>query len=170
MALAIRRAVLDQVEAPVSEILFVKPGQVLRTSSGKVQRNACRKAMHEGRFEAVGRWCDQAVDPIHMQAASVTEMAPENVPPQILPVEIIRDLIVKEVAASCNLKEDQVNPGKSLHEFDLDSLAIHTLALHLEETVGFHLSATTLQHSSIDELSARYMSELAKADLEIMEL
>src|SRR5262249_12862404 len=43
-ATAIRTHIADQYEAPVWGVIFVRSGAIPRTSSGKVQRQACRQA------------------------------------------------------------------------------------------------------------------------------
>jgi acyl-CoA synthetase (AMP-forming)/AMP-acid ligase II len=53
---AIRRAVWHDHELGLWAILLVKPGGVPRTSSGKVQRHACRAAYLAGTLPVVGRW------------------------------------------------------------------------------------------------------------------
>lgn len=49
----IRRAVNVEHGIQVSEIVLVRPGSILRTSSGKVRRSACRDAFSEGHFKAI---------------------------------------------------------------------------------------------------------------------
>ena len=53
---AIRRAVAEEHEIAVSGILLLKAGSIPKTSSGKIQRHACRDAYLEGSLAVVGRW------------------------------------------------------------------------------------------------------------------
>lgn len=53
---AIRRAVWQEHELSVRAILLVKPNSVPKTSSGKIQRHACRTGYLDGTFAVVGRW------------------------------------------------------------------------------------------------------------------
>jgi acyl-CoA synthetase (AMP-forming)/AMP-acid ligase II len=50
---AIQRAVVEQHDVPVYNVTFLKPGHLPRTSSGKVQRHACRNRFLEGTLEAM---------------------------------------------------------------------------------------------------------------------
>ncbi|HVX16386.1 MAG TPA: aminotransferase class I/II-fold pyridoxal phosphate-dependent enzyme [Pirellulales bacterium] len=52
---AIRRDVGREHELLVDTIVLVKPGSIPKTSSGKIQRHACRNAFLEGAFEEIGR-------------------------------------------------------------------------------------------------------------------
>ncbi|MCZ7414356.1 fatty acyl-AMP ligase [Streptomyces sp. WMMC897] len=53
---AIRTAVTEDHGLAVSAIVLVRPGGIPKTSSGKVQRSACRQAYLSGEFTAVARW------------------------------------------------------------------------------------------------------------------
>jgi 8-amino-7-oxononanoate synthase len=53
---AIRRDVALEHELPVEAIALVKAGSIPKTSSGKIQRHACRTAFLEGSLEIVGEW------------------------------------------------------------------------------------------------------------------
>ena len=53
---AIRRRLADRFELSPSAILLVRPRDLPRTSSGKVQRAACKRAFLDGAFREVARW------------------------------------------------------------------------------------------------------------------
>lgn len=53
---AIRRAVADDVGLPLNDIVFVKRGTLPRTTSGKVQRNECRRSFLDGSLVVVHHW------------------------------------------------------------------------------------------------------------------
>ena len=52
---AVRRAVAEEHECHVHEVVLVPPGGVPRTTSGKVQRRGCRALFLEGGLEVLGR-------------------------------------------------------------------------------------------------------------------
>lgn len=53
VAAAIREAVAENHELQVYTIVFLKPGAILKTSSGKIQRSANRQAFLEGTLDAI---------------------------------------------------------------------------------------------------------------------
>lgn len=53
---AIRRAVSAEHDLAVDAIALIKAGSIPKTSSGKIQRHACRKAFLAGELEQVGEW------------------------------------------------------------------------------------------------------------------
>lgn len=60
---AIRRDVSREHELPVDVIALVKPGSIPKTSSGKIQRHACRDAFRSGTLVEVGRSGTLAAEP-----------------------------------------------------------------------------------------------------------
>ena len=50
---AVRQAVAENHELQVHTIVFLKPGAILKTSSGKIQRSANRQAFMEGTLEPI---------------------------------------------------------------------------------------------------------------------
>src|ERR1700674_3844928 len=54
IAEAIRRAVAEQHEAQVQQVVLVRSGTIPKTSSGKIQRRACRAALLGGRLTVLG--------------------------------------------------------------------------------------------------------------------
>ncbi len=62
---AIRRAVAQEHDVQVSHVVLLKPGTLPKTSSGKIQRQACRKAFLAAQLDAVAEWTDPArKDPV----------------------------------------------------------------------------------------------------------
>jgi acyl-CoA synthetase (AMP-forming)/AMP-acid ligase II len=53
---AIRQAVAEQHDLQVQAIVLLKPGSIPKTSSGKIQRRACRAGFLEGSLAVVGQW------------------------------------------------------------------------------------------------------------------
>ena len=53
---SIRREVSAEHELPVEGIALVKAGSIPKTSSGKIQRHACRREFLDGSLEVVGQW------------------------------------------------------------------------------------------------------------------
>jgi acyl-CoA synthetase (AMP-forming)/AMP-acid ligase II len=68
----VRRAVSDDFEVPVWAVALVRPGLFPRTSSGKVQRRACRSLLLAGRDEVVHRWPAGGQEPAPEPAAGVS--------------------------------------------------------------------------------------------------
>src|SRR5262249_50382015 len=71
----VRSGVSEEFEIPVHAVVFVRPGTFPRTSSGKVQRQACRTGLLHHTLEIVYGWrsCQEATDRVDEAASdSVT--------------------------------------------------------------------------------------------------
>jgi len=55
MVMAIQRAVADEHELQVHKVVLLKAGSIAKTSSGKIQRHVCRKALLTSSLD---RWLD----------------------------------------------------------------------------------------------------------------
>lgn len=71
----VRGAVAAELEIPLHAAVFVRPGTFPRTSSGKVQRRACREGLRAGSLEVVHQWEDKEADarPAGDQNAAVVQ-------------------------------------------------------------------------------------------------
>jgi len=74
-AYAVRRAVAKELGVTLHSVVFVRPGGVQKTSSGKVRRPDCRAAYIDGLLDALGIWqepVDAAAPPAAEAAADST--------------------------------------------------------------------------------------------------
>jgi len=59
---AIRSAITTELEVPPHAVVLLKPGSILKTSSGKIQRSACRTAFLDGSLSVLASWQTQGHD------------------------------------------------------------------------------------------------------------
>lgn len=53
---AVRRAIAEEHDLPVESIILVQAGSIPKTSSGKIQRHACRSGFLDGSLDVVAQW------------------------------------------------------------------------------------------------------------------
>jgi acyl-CoA synthetase (AMP-forming)/AMP-acid ligase II len=70
-AAAMRRAVLEEQQIRLAEVILVPPREVPKTSSGKVQRSACRRMALAGELAVLHRDTDAAADRAGLGPAEV---------------------------------------------------------------------------------------------------
>ena len=75
---AIRRAVASEFELAPDAIVLIRAGSVPKTSSGKIQRHACRDGFLAGTLDVVSQW--RATDPQTESTAPTSAEAQESAP------------------------------------------------------------------------------------------
>jgi len=151
----IREAVASEHEVQVYAVALIKPGRISKTSSGKIQRRACRQRFLNGVLDTVAEW-----------RASTWEEgdAPELVP-SILSVEAINSWLRSQVAAKLGVASSSVHMDQPLVRYGLDSLTAVELTHSIETSLGIALPMVSfLQASSIAELSEHVLSQLNEGD------
>lgn len=130
---AIRRDVTRQFDLPPDAVVLVRFGSIPTTSSGKIQRHACRQEFLEGKLKVVAQWVvwDQEAT-----AVAASEPPPPETPgPEVLPhvAQIVMDqvrAVAKERARNLTLDTNIVT------DLGLDSLERLQIASALEDIFG----------------------------------
>jgi amino acid adenylation domain-containing protein/non-ribosomal peptide synthase protein (TIGR01720 family) len=156
---AIRRAIVEEHEVQVHEVVLVRDATVPRTSSGKVQRSACRALYLEGGLDVLGASvterpapivdgvgaADRAIDP------SIWALPPEERSAAL--VEAVRS----EASRLLGVSRDLLASDRPLAAFGLDSLAALQLRHALERGLGISLPLSELAE---DATPARLAEEI----------
>ena len=146
---AIRYAVAQEHGLQVSAIALLRPGRILKTSSGKIQRRATRQAYLAGELETVGLWslgADTRTDSI----PTVTDPAPPAISPfnpavngRVLfttdyPTHAIEGWIASQLAQRLHTNPSAIDLHKPFADYGLDSVAavelVHALRTWLQST------------------------------------
>ncbi|HSF41305.1 MAG TPA: non-ribosomal peptide synthase/polyketide synthase [Thermoanaerobaculia bacterium] len=133
IAEAVRRAVAEEHEAVVQDVVLVRPGGVPRTTSGKIQRRATRELYLAGGLESVG---GSRLDP---DADKIPETG---------------GWLLRSFAAAARVDATRIDPDRPLTAFGLDSLA----AIEWRHAV---LSATGVSLPMADLLEGMTLREAA---------
>lgn len=149
---AIRAAVAAQHELQVYSVCLLAAGGLPKTSSGKVQRHACRAAFLDGCLELLAR-------------STLTEAAP--LPPQVTATRAellvlspdmrrlrLHDDLREQVAAALHLDPAAVALERPLVALGIDSVGAIDLQQRLEQRFGVALSAVSL----LDGLSVAHLA------------
>ena len=82
IAISIRKAVSEQHELQVYAVALLKPSSIPKTSSGKIQRYACRSGFLEDSLNIVGLWKSEVIEsvksPTKMQPAESKHIHPST--------------------------------------------------------------------------------------------
>ena len=130
----VRRRVTAIHELPPEGVVLVRFGSVPTTSSGKVQRHACRDAFLDGSLKVVCQWLlwgDQPLGP-EMQRATPSQANGKAEPSPKVVEQVMQHVrtVAQERAGDLTLDTDIAS------EMGLDSLERVEIASNLEQTFG----------------------------------
>ncbi|HYG65304.1 MAG TPA: AMP-binding protein, partial [Thermoanaerobaculia bacterium] len=156
IAEAVRDAVAREHEARVHEVVLLRAGGVLKTSSGKVQRRACRTAYLEGRLPVVVRnvpagAAAEAEEPGEpwFGLDGLTALPPEQ------RAAAFAELLRAAAARALSLPLASVDPSRPLTALGLDSLSAAALEQEVEARTGLRVALPDLlQGISLEGLAA----------------
>ncbi|MCY1077884.1 non-ribosomal peptide synthetase [Archangium lansingense] len=148
----IRQTVAEQHELGVHAVVLLVPGSIPKTSSGKIQRHACRAAFLDGSLEAVGSW---------REGASVTRVETsslggpdEPAPPVGAGVEALLPWLSAFLSRELRIPPSELRMDVPLTRYGLDSLRAMEVRGSLELALGASLPVTALLRGpSVQELA-----------------
>jgi 8-amino-7-oxononanoate synthase len=142
---AIRSRLAREHEVAVEAIAFVRPNSVPKTSSGKIQRHACRKQFLEGTLEVVEQhvgWLEPAATPAASpemprlaRQRPLGEATRAHRPDRELPQEIVQT-VFEHVRRIAKDRAGNLTLDTNIVELGLDSLERMEIVASLEEAFG----------------------------------
>jgi amino acid adenylation domain-containing protein len=154
----IREALARGHELDPYAVVFIRAGSLPKTSSGKVQRAACKRLFLTDQLEVVSQWL--------AGNAAESEMDSVAAPPDPDSSHDIERWISELVAARLGTTPDQISPLQPLIAYGLDSLTALDLSHRCEIAIGKQVSASSILEShSIAELARELASGSGQASV-----
>jgi 8-amino-7-oxononanoate synthase len=143
---AVRTALAESAGVVPAEIVLLKQATIPRTSSGKIQRHACRDAYLAERLEVVSRWTGVANDGTSADGH-------------------VREFLVSWVQRELHIDAAHLGPDTPLVDLGIDSLAAARLTVALEGKLGTRLDPAELwKEPTLGALVAR-LGSIAPGDV-----
>ncbi|HEY1403290.1 MAG TPA: amino acid adenylation domain-containing protein, partial [Pyrinomonadaceae bacterium] len=154
---SIREAVVQEHELQAHAIVLIKPGRIPKTTSGKIQRRASRKAFLAGSLEIIGEWRSNV-------AATLQTKAEETGAQELSGTEPVAAWLAGEVATHLGINPADIDVNRPIARYGLDSLAAIELMHSIETRLGVALPMSSfLQSSSVTELALEINERLGEA-------
>jgi len=151
----ISRAVTLQHEVQPFAIVLVKPGTVPKTSSGKIQRHACRANFLAGSLRVLAERHDTDGEQSEVQLLAPTELGKGE--------PDVEAWLVAQLAAKLRVEPSEIDVNHTMVRYGLDSLAAIELMHNIESGLGVSLPLMNfLAEFSIAELAARLNLQLSE--------
>ena len=138
---AIRTELAATIGVVPDEIVLIRQNTIPRTSSGKIQRRACRVAYLSGALDVLGRWKSRGSD-----------IVPAN--------DAISAFVIDWVREELQVDPARLDPRTKLRELGLDSLAATRLMVALEGRFGRRIDPTQLWEQPDIGSLARHLASL----------
>ena len=143
---SIKSHAVSDCELAVSAIVLLKPGQIFKTTSGKIQRRKTKQAFIDQKLSLIYSWSmpdRQIVDSMENQNIKM--------PDSVLDIEVG---IKKWLSNRLGLQVDNIDSSQAFSEYGLDSLAAiesaEYMSVWLNQTIN---PAVFWEHNSISTLS-----------------
>ena len=149
---AVREAVLNEHGLALHTIVLVRSGMIPKTSSGKVQRRACRTAFLARELKALAEYHSRTVEssvatgtvrpetPSRSQVSAAASSLAHHVPSS--PLSSVLGTVCQYAIVLGGAALSDVTPDTPLSALGLDSLQRVELAAMLEKTFACHLPDT----------------------------
>ncbi len=151
---SIRQDVSEQHQLQIYAVVLLKTTSIPKTSSGKIQRHACRDGFLNGSLDVVGNWTAnlQQIDLLQLQQEVETlweevhsqeesEALGEPIKPALTEEEIITWL-VSQLALSLKISPDEIDIQEPFTAFGLDSSVAVSMTGELAQWTGCELELT----------------------------
>jgi acyl-CoA synthetase (AMP-forming)/AMP-acid ligase II/acyl carrier protein len=153
---AIRESVSLNHDLQVYAIALIKPASIPKTSSGKIQRYACRQKFLQRDLAIVGEWRQNAVN---IDLSLDTQASYEGVVDQ----ETIENWLIAKIANSLGLDPEEIDPEESLASYGLDSSVALGLTCELGSWLNLELETILFwEYPKISRLAAYLADEVVK--------
>jgi acyl-CoA synthetase (AMP-forming)/AMP-acid ligase II/acyl carrier protein len=155
IARSVCRAVQAEHQIPLEALVFIKPGTLPKTSSGKIQRYMVRDSYLAGEMAVVRQWqftLEQgaAPPPGRIRQASRQE---------------IHDWLIVRIARHCGVPAKAIDPDMPLNSYVLDSVSAVMIATELQEWLGRTISPTVLYDKPSLSIVADRLADLGNSQM-----
>ncbi|MBW4500872.1 MAG: amino acid adenylation domain-containing protein [Scytonema hyalinum WJT4-NPBG1] len=159
---AIRQAVTEEHEVQVYAVVLIKPGSIPKTSSGKIQRRACKAEFLAGSLEVVSSSILETVNFVENQNNLKRETLLALTPRECQP--LLESYLVEQVARVLLIAPSQINSEQPLSTLGLDSLRVFELKNRIENELEVVVSiADFFEGVSTRALATKIIAELTAA-------
>lgn len=164
---AIRAAIAEAHEIPVYAVVLIKPGTIPKTSSGKIQRRACRAAFLANQLTVVGQEifglspaADDAINDGELSTGfnrdTLLAIAPTaRLTPLVAALQV-------QIAEILHLNPEQIDPNQALTWLGLDSLSAFEIKYRLETSFGVAIALPDLfAGATVAQLAQQILAQVS---------
>ncbi|MDM8555739.1 AMP-binding protein [Desulfococcaceae bacterium HSG7] len=159
----IRQAIVKAHDIDPGALVLIKPGSIFKTSSGKIQRHACKSAFLEKELVVLKQWhqktpSDSQSKPLRRSVNFQAEMVAQQ---RVNAEKLIQTWLVNQVTESLGIAKESLDPSADFDSYGLDSMTIVLLTGELEDWLGLPIPPEAVyDYPSIQKLAC-YLAALS---------
>ncbi len=158
VAAAVRRAIAEEHELHVHTVTLLAPRCIPKTSSGKIQRHACRQEFLGGGLAEVGRFASLVLE-ITPRSIEREERRAILLGPDTDRRRWVEELVSSEIAHVLGVPRSEIDRSAPLASLGLDSMMALDASDRLERSLGVELPASLLwKHPTVSALSEHLLA------------
>ncbi|HNO94681.1 MAG TPA: AMP-binding protein, partial [Anaerolineales bacterium] len=161
VAAAIRQAVADKHDLQIFAIVLIKPMSIPKTSSGKIQRRACKTAFLNGELEVVGEWRAKKLSTPTTQKEK-TDSLPSKTAKVGMSANVLQAWLVTRIASMLEMDAASIDPRQPFTYYGLGSVQAVSLTGDLEDFLGRKLAPTLAWDYPTIELLANHLASYSQ--------
>ncbi len=151
---AIRKAVFEFLDVVPQSIVLLKVGRLPKTSSGKVQRGACRELYLTNQLEFLAQWPPTEVSIGQPAGEQLSSSSPTTATVHVGSPEFIQAWLVGRIADQLKTTEAKIDVNETFAHLGLDSVTLIGISGELEDVLGETVSPKLLfNYPTISELA-----------------
>jgi acyl-coenzyme A synthetase/AMP-(fatty) acid ligase/acyl carrier protein len=160
---AIRQRVAEEHEVQVYGVVLIKPGSIPKTSSGKIQRRACRAKFLAGELDAIASSILDTSIVVNNNRSLTRETLLALEPEERQ--QLLLSYLQEQVARVLRVAPSAINCKSPLSRFGLDSLMVFELKNRIEVDFGVEVAiADFFEGISIAQLATQVLKQVTAAD------
>jgi acyl-CoA synthetase (AMP-forming)/AMP-acid ligase II/acyl carrier protein len=155
---AIKINVAENHELQVYAALLIKPKTIPKTSSGKIQRKACKEIFLNNKFKILA----ESKLNLKKRVSNISKDVPKKKTKNQLEIKrSIEDWLIYRISEELLVEPDDIDLDAPLTDFGLDSARVVSIAGDLEEWLGVEVPPTLLFDYPTIEALAKHLSEIS---------
>ncbi len=152
----IRKAVSENHELQAFGVILIKTGSIAKTSSGKIQRHACREAFLNNELIVVG---ESLLGQVTAQNTTTEDEAIAIQTSKLLPE------LCAQIAEAVGLTADAIKPSQAIGTLGLDSIQAVEIKGFVEEKFQLPVSMEHFfEDITVEELAKRIVADAEKPE------
>ncbi|MBD2040610.1 non-ribosomal peptide synthetase [Microcoleus sp. FACHB-672] len=161
IAAAIRQAIAEEFEVEVYGVVLIKPTTIPKTTSGKIQRRACKVEFLNGGLDVVGSSLLELSEIEESKARLTREILLAKTLEERVP--ILEAYLLEQVTRVLPVKLSIGSLQQPLNSLGLDSLKVFELKNKIETDLGVSLSvADFFEEINLSQLARQILEQVAE--------